>query len=98
MDTQSLTRMALAGMMAGAFALTGCEKGTESNKTPAGITGAKTLAAFETECAKLNGTFKTHDCQAMNTCKGHSFSETNTVAAHDCQGHSTCKGASCVEP
>lgn len=98
MEKRSLTRLAIAGMIAGSFALTACEDST-SSKTDAktGIVAAKTLAEFQAECAKLGGAFKTHDCQSMNECKGHSYQEGKGIAIHDCKGHSACQGGSCVE-
>lgn len=98
MDKRSLTRLAIAGMMAGSFALTACEDGTSSKTEPkTGIAAAKTLAEFQAECAKSGGAFKAHDCQAMNECKGHSYQEGKGVAVNECKGHSACQGGSCVE-
>jgi hypothetical protein len=100
MEKSALTRLAIAGIMAGGFLLTGCENGTSSQPAASngtGITAAKTLAAFQTECSKLGGTFKAHDCSGQNECKGHSFQEGKDVAAHDCAGHSSCQGGSCIE-
>ena len=100
MEKKSLSRLALAGIMAGGFALTACEKSATAPKTESktGIAASTTLSAFQAECAKLNGTFKTHDCSGMNECKGHSFAEGKEVASHECKGHSTCAGGSCIEP
>jgi hypothetical protein len=99
MDKQSLTRLALSGIMAGGLLLTGCDNGTspkaETNAT--GITAAKTLATFKNECEKLGGAYSTHDCSAQNSCKGHSFQTDIGVATHDCKGQSSCQGGSCVE-
>lgn len=100
MDKQSLTRLALSGMMAGGMFLTACEKSStapaaETPKT--GITAAKTVGDFQTECTKIGGTFAAHDCSGLNSCKGHSFQEGEGVASHDCKGHSSCKGGSCIE-
>lgn len=98
MDKQSLTRLAIAGMMAGSFTFTACENSTSSAPAPmTGIVAAKTLADFQTECTKLGGTFKTHECQSLNECKGHSYQEGKGVALHECKGHSACKGGSCIE-
>ncbi len=99
MDKRSLTRLALAGMVAGGFALSACDDGASSNNEgkATGIAAAKTLEQFQKECADAGGMFKSHDCQAMNDCKGHSFQEGKGVATHDCKGHSACKGGSCVE-
>ena len=98
MDKRSLTQLAIAGMMAGSFALTACESGTSSkDMDAAGISGAKTLAEFQAECTAAGGTFASHDCQAMNECKGHSYQEGKGVAEHECKGHSACQGGSCVE-
>lgn len=98
MDKRSLTRLAIAGMMAGGFALTACEESTSAKTADmTGIAAAKTLAAFQAECEKAGGTFKSHDCQAMNECKGHSFQEGKGVATHECKGHSACQGGSCIE-
>ena len=96
MEKRSLTQLALAGMMAGGFALSACEDNM-SGKTDPAINGAKTMAEFQTACEKLGGMFKTHDCQGLNECKGHSFADDKGVAVHDCKGHSTCKGGSCIE-
>lgn len=98
MDTRSLTRLAIAGMMAGSIALTGCEDSTSGKmEEKTGISSAKTIAEFQSECLKIGGTFKNHDCQAMNDCKGHSYQEGKGVAQHECKGHSACQGGSCVE-
>lgn len=98
MDKRSLTRLAIAGMMAGSFAITACEDGTSSKtEDKGGIAAAKTLAEFQAECAKSGGTFKAHDCQAMNECKGHGYQEGKGVAVHECKGHSACQGGSCIE-
>lgn len=99
MEKKSLSRLAVAGILAGGFALAGCNEATGS-KAPAkeGIEGSATLAAFQAECAKLGGAFKAHDCSGMNECKGHSFADGRPVASHECKGHSSCAGGSCVEP
>lgn len=97
MDKKHFTRLALAGLMAGSFGMTACDKGTSSNDEETGITAAKTLAAFQSECEKAGGTFAAHDCTGHNTCKGHSYQEGKGVATHDCQGMSSCEGGSCVE-
>lgn len=98
MDKRSLTRLAIAGMMAGGFALTACEDSTSSKtEDKTGIVAAKTLADFQAECTKLGGTFKTHDCQSLNECKGHSYQEGKGVALHECKGQSACQGGSCIE-
>ncbi|MEO6096951.1 MAG: hypothetical protein ABIW76_15245 [Fibrobacteria bacterium] len=98
MDKLSLTRLAIAGMIAGGFALTACEDSTSSKaKDNTGIAAAKTLTEFQAECAKSGGAFKAHDCQSMNECKGHSFQEGKGVALHECKGHSACQGGSCIE-
>ena len=98
MDKQSLTRLALSGMMAGGLFLTACEKSsTAPVDTTAGITAAKTLGDFQTECTKLGVAFTTHDCKTMNSCKGHSFKDGEGVASHDCKGQTSCKGGSCKE-
>lgn len=98
MEKKSLSRLAFAGILAGSFALAGCNEAT-SSQAPAkdGIAGAATLAAFQAECAELGGTFKAHDCSGLNDCKGHSFAEGKAVASHDCKGHSSCAGGSCLE-
>jgi hypothetical protein len=100
MDKQSLTRLALSGMMAGGLFLTACEKSSTApvaETTKTGITAAKTVGDFQAECTKIGGAFSTHDCNGMNSCKGHSFQEGEGVASHDCAGHSSCKGGSCLE-
>lgn len=98
MDKKSLSRLAIAGIMAGGFALTGCNETTGTKtETKTGIAGASTVAAFQSECAKLNGMFKAHDCKGLNECKGHSFAEGKEVASHDCKGLSSCMGGSCIE-
>jgi hypothetical protein len=90
--------LAVAGILMGGLALSGCDDSMSSKKeTPTGIAAAKTLAAFQNECTKAGGSFKTHDCAAMNECKGHSFLEGEGVAKHDCKGTSSCKGGSCIE-
>jgi hypothetical protein len=99
MEKKTLSRLAIAGILAGGFALTGCDKST-SPKEETGATGiaaAKTLTEFQTECTTLGGTYKAHDCSGMNECKGHSFQEGEGVASHDCAGHSSCMGGSCIE-
>ena len=101
MKTSKFTQMALSGLMLGGLSLTACDNGTSSSETSAktGIVAAKTLAEFQTECAKITGSmFKTHDCQGMNSCNGHSYQEGKGVASHDCSGHSACAGGSCIEP
>ena len=95
MNKPTLTQLALAGIFAGGFAM-GCNNSTGAQKAP--IEGTATLSAFQAECEKLGGTFATHDCQGMNTCKGYSYQEGKGVAHHDCAGHSACLGGSCVEP
>ncbi len=98
MDKKILTRLALAGMMSGSLALTACEDSTSSkDETAKGIAAARTLEDFKKECADLGGTFKAHDCSAMNECKGHSYQEGKGVVQHECKGHSACMGGSCVE-
>lgn len=98
MDKHSLTRLALAGIMAGGLTLTACEDSASSKEgMTGGISSAKTLSAFQMECEKMGGTFKTHDCNAMNDCKGHSYQEGKGVAEHECKGHSACQGGSCIE-
>ncbi len=98
MDHRSLTRIALAGIMAGGLTLTACENSTSSKvETATGIASAKTLAAFQSECEKAGGTFKSHDCSAKNECKGHSYQEGKGVAQHDCKGQTACQGGSCIE-
>lgn len=98
-EKSSLARLALAGIMAGGMFLTACEKSSTApaTDTKAGITSAKTAAAFQAECAKVGGTFAAHDCSGLNSCKGHSFQEDKGVALHECKGHSACKGGSCIE-
>ncbi|MDQ3003060.1 MAG: hypothetical protein M3Y08_17580 [Fibrobacterota bacterium] len=98
MDKRSLTRLAIAGMMVGGFALTACEDSTSSKAdAKTGISAATTLAAFQAECQKNSDTFKSHDCKAMNECKGHSYQEGKGVAQHECKGQSACQGGSCIE-
>jgi hypothetical protein len=98
MEKQSLTRLAIAGILAGGFALSGCDdKMTAPKAAQTGIAGSTTLSAFQSECTKLGGTFKAHDCNGMNECKGHSFAEGKDVASHDCKGMSSCAGGSCIE-
>lgn len=99
MDKKSLSRLAIAGIMAGGFALAGCNEATGAKAEPkSGIAGASTLSAFQAECAKLSGAYKAHDCSGLNDCKGHSFAEGKDVASHECKGQSSCAGGSCVEP
>ncbi len=91
-------KLAVAGILMGGLAMTGCENSTSAKTEPAtGILAAKTLADFQAECVKAGGKFAAHDCAAMNECAGHSYLEGQAVAAHDCKGHSTCKGGSCIE-
>lgn len=98
MDKNSLTRLALSGMLAGGFALSACEKSATGSNTPAtGIAAAKTLADFKAECEKSGGSYKAHDCQGMSDCKGYSFQEGKGVTQHECKGHSACMGGSCQE-
>lgn len=99
MDKSILTRLALAGMMAGSLALTACEDSTSSNKeqNATGIAAARTLEDFKKECAALGGTFAAHDCHGHNECKGHSFQEGKGVDSHACKGQSACQGGSCIE-
>ncbi len=99
MERKSLTRLALAGIMAGSFALTACEKDSTGPKTETktGITAATTLSAFQAECTKAGGAFAAHGCSGLNDCKGHSYLEGKEVSAHDCKGQSTCAGGSCIE-
>jgi hypothetical protein len=98
MEKKAWTKMAMAGIMAGGCLLAGCEKSpSEPAQTGTGITAAKTLTDFQSECTKLGGAFKAHDCSGMNECKGHSFQE-GKVATHDCKGLSSCMGGSCIEP
>jgi hypothetical protein len=99
MDKRSLTRLAISGIIMGGLALAGCESST-SPKTEAvapTLTSAKTALEFETACTAAKGMYKAHDCEGMNTCKGHSFQEGKGIATHDCTGKSSCKGGSCVE-
>lgn len=98
MEKNALSRLAIAGLMAGGLALTACENSTSSKPdTKTGIAAAKTLADFQSECTKLGGAFKSHDCSAQNECKGHSYQEGKGVATHECKGHSACQGGSCIE-
>ncbi len=98
MEKRSLARLAMAGIVAGGFALTACNESTSSKtETPAGIAAAKTLGDFQAACEQAGGMFKNHDCQSMNECKGHSYQEGKGIASHECKGHSACKGGSCVE-
>lgn len=105
MKNDAFIRLALTGIMAGGIAMTGCNtkskqaaKEPEQDKeTTADIQAAKTLEEFQSECAKMGGTFNAHDCTAKNSCKGYNFEEGKGVSMHDCQGKSSCKGAGCVQ-
>ncbi|MEO7423719.1 MAG: hypothetical protein ABI036_00940 [Fibrobacteria bacterium] len=97
-EKKLLGSLAVAGILLGGLALSGCDDSTSSKpETAMGILSAKTLATFQTECTKVGGMFLEHDCAAMNDCKGHSYLEGEGVAAHDCKGMSSCKGGSCIE-
>jgi hypothetical protein len=98
MEKKLFSGLAVAGILLGGLALSGCDSSTSpKTETSTGITSAKTLADFQTECTKAAGAFKTHDCAAMNECKGHSYLEGEGVAKHECKGMSSCKGGSCIE-
>ena len=91
------SRLALAGILAGGLSVAGCAKDTTTAPQAKAITSAKTLAAFEGECAKLGGQLVAHDCKGHNECKGYSYQEGMAVGAHDCKGLSGCAGKSCIE-
>lgn len=93
-NTHKLTRLALAGIAAGALSFTACKKPTSSDNNEGKDEVA--LAKFMADCEAKGGTVENHDCQGMNTCAGDSFQLGVGISTHDCQGHSTCKGASCV--
>ncbi len=96
MNKQSLTQLALSGMMAGGLFLNACEKNTTAPKADPVILSAHTLADFKAECAKLPGTFSTN-CKGLGTCAGYSMDANLVVAKHDCSGKSSCSTGNCKE-
>ena len=100
MNKQSLTKLALGGIMTAGIMLTGCNS-TDPAPTPAkpAILSAKTLADFKTACATIkDATIKVHDCKGQNTCKGFNYQEGKEVTSQDCTAKSSCVGTSCIEP
>jgi hypothetical protein len=97
MNKQSLTQLALSGMMMGGLVLTGCEKSTTAPvKATSNITSAKTVDEFKAECAKLPGAFSAN-CKGLGTCAGYSMDANNVVTKHTCSGLSSCSTGNCKE-
>ena len=89
-----LTKLALAGIAAGALSLSACKKNSTSGDNEF---DEAALAKFIADCEAAGHEVQQHDCQGMNSCKGESFQIGVGATRHECATHSSCKGASCVE-
>jgi hypothetical protein len=96
MNKQTLTQLALSGMMAGGLILTGCNKSTTSTPADPTILSAKTVEEFKAACAKLPGTFSAN-CKGLGSCEGYSMDANKVVSRHDCNGKSSCSTGNCQE-
>jgi len=103
MDKKMITRLALAGMMAGGLTAAKCQQ-TTANSPNTGepvlpFKAQMTLEEFQAACTETAGIFKTTGCNHTNDCKGHAYDKAKTppVTRTTNEDQNSCQGGACQE-